>query len=285
MIISRGELVEIGGGFRVPDVMAQSGARPARGRHHQPHARGGLRRGDLRSHRADPARAPVELPHRRIHRAAVARRAGRARSPLQRPVAEDLGSGYLRRPRRCRRAAATNQTSAATRRRGRRRRDVQRRQAARRTAGGDLAGQERAVDAVRRHPLMRALRVDKMTYAALEATLAAYAAGRAAADGARRPDDCDDASRRSERARAALVESRFAPALSADDRRRALDDRRRQRARVDAADPAARATPQATRPPIELEARAARSAAAGDRPHRETIASCWICGRCAPEDE
>jgi len=42
-------------------------------------------------------------------------------------------------------------------------------------------GRTAIVQAVRRHPLMRALRVDKLTYAALEATLAEYAAGRASA--------------------------------------------------------------------------------------------------------
>jgi L-seryl-tRNA(Ser) seleniumtransferase len=44
---------------------------------------------------------------------------------------------------------------------------------------GILAGRFALVDALRRHPLMRAFRADKLTYAALEATLLEYLAGRA----------------------------------------------------------------------------------------------------------
>jgi L-seryl-tRNA(Ser) seleniumtransferase len=43
---------------------------------------------------------------------------------------------------------------------------------------GILAGRRGALEAIRRHPLMRALRVDKLTYAALEATLEEHAVGR-----------------------------------------------------------------------------------------------------------
>jgi L-seryl-tRNA(Ser) seleniumtransferase len=44
---------------------------------------------------------------------------------------------------------------------------------------GVIVGSAPLVDRCRRHPLMRALRVDKLTYAALEGTLLAYLAGRA----------------------------------------------------------------------------------------------------------
>ncbi len=44
---------------------------------------------------------------------------------------------------------------------------------------GILVGRRAPLEVVRRHPLMRALRVDKLTYAALEGTLVEYARGTA----------------------------------------------------------------------------------------------------------
>jgi L-seryl-tRNA(Ser) seleniumtransferase len=180
VIVSRGELVEIGGGFRVPDVMTQSGAT--------------LREVGTtnKTRAADYAAAVSERTALilRVHPSnfqiegfterpsldeivAVGRRLGI-------PVAEDLGSGHL----------GDNPAHPLARVEPSARESV--------LSGVDLCcfsgdkllggpqagiivGRAALVERVRRHPLMRALRVDKMTYAALEATLAEYAAGRASA--------------------------------------------------------------------------------------------------------
>src|SRR5262249_27608222 len=93
------------------------------------------------------------------------------------PVAEDLGSGLIGGPGHplARAEPTANATIAADV-------DVCCFSGDKLLGGpqaGIIAGRTALVDRVRTHPLMRALRVDKMTYAALEATLVEYAAGRA----------------------------------------------------------------------------------------------------------
>jgi L-seryl-tRNA(Ser) seleniumtransferase len=184
VIVSRGELVEIGGGFRVPDVMAQSGA--------------GLREVGTtnKTRSADYAAAITDRTALilRVHPSNF-RIEGFTERPrladlvalgkkFNIPIAEDLGSGCLGpvpTPSPVRPASVPLHEPAVG--------DSL-------AAGVDLCcfsgdkllggpqagiivGRPDLIERIRRHPLMRALRVDKMTYAALEATLIEYAAGRA----------------------------------------------------------------------------------------------------------
>ena len=197
VVVSRGELVEIGGGFRVPDVMAQSGAslREVGTTNKTRAADYAAAIGDrtaliLRVH---PSNFRIEGFTERPEvgdLVAIGRR-------FNVPVAEDLGSGYLGSDRGqtgVRLGSDPGQTGV----RPRAETATWSEPAVGKSiaAGVDICcfsgdkllggpqagvivGRAELVQRVRRHPLMRALRVDKLTYAALEATLAEYAAGRA----------------------------------------------------------------------------------------------------------
>jgi len=180
VIISRGELVEIGGGFRVPDVMAQSGA---------------ILREVGTTNRTRAADYAAAIGDRtalilRVHPSNF-RVVGFTERPSldelvalgQRfnvAVAEDLGSGWLGWPERSalpeslRDEPIVSESIAAGL-------DVVCFSGDKLLGGpqaGIIAGRRAALDVIRRHPLMRAVRVDKLTYAALEATLEEHAIGR-----------------------------------------------------------------------------------------------------------
>ena len=180
VIVSRGELVEIGGGFRVPDVMAQSGA--------------SLREvGTTNKTRVSDYGAAVNERTGlilRVHpsnfriegftqRPTLADLVALGRN-LNVPIAEDLGSGNFDSgvrpgsdPVGTEPAVQASVASGV---------DICCFSGDKLLGGpqaGIIVGRAALVERIRRHPLMRALRVDKMTYAALEATLTEYAAGRA----------------------------------------------------------------------------------------------------------
>ena len=176
VIISRGELVEIGGGFRIPDVLRQSGAtlREVGTTNRTRIADYAAAIGDrtaviLRVH---PSNFRIEGFTERPELGEVAALGAR----FDVPVVEDLGSGLL--------ASIPGTAGEPTVRAS-----IEAGVDACTFSGdkliggpqaGIVAGRRAVIDRLRSHPLMRALRVDKLTYAALEATLLEHAAGRAA---------------------------------------------------------------------------------------------------------
>jgi L-seryl-tRNA(Ser) seleniumtransferase len=178
VIVSRGELVEIGGGFRVPDVMAQSGAVLREvGTTNKTRAAdygAAIGRRTALILRVHPSNFRIEGFTERPELAELVALGKR----FDVPVAEDLGSGHLaadaRHPLTNIEPAVARSVAAGV--------DICCFSGDKLLGGpqaGVIVGRGDLIERVRRHPLMRALRVDKMTYAALEATLAEYAAGRA----------------------------------------------------------------------------------------------------------
>jgi len=179
VIISRGELVEIGGGFRIPDVLNQSGARLREvGTTNRTRAEdyaaaiGDKTAAILRVH---PSNFRVEGFAHRPSLAEVVRIGRR----FDIPVIEDLGSGNVY-PTGSHLPAGIDEPT------------VRESLVAGVTVccisgdkllggpqAGIILGRAAAIGAIARHPLMRAVRADKLAYAALEATLLEHVCDRA----------------------------------------------------------------------------------------------------------
>ncbi|KOX02643.1 L-seryl-tRNA(Ser) seleniumtransferase [Micromonospora profundi] len=163
IVVSRGELVEIGDGFRLPDLLESTGARLREV--------GTTNRTTLADYAAviGPQTGFVLKVHPSNFKVTGFTSATSVRqlATLEVPVVADIGSGLLAAD-----PLLPDEPNAA---------DTLRAGAALVTASGDkllggpqaglLLGDAELIDRLRRHPLARALRVDKLTLAALGATV------------------------------------------------------------------------------------------------------------------
>lgn len=167
VLVSRGELIEIGGGFRIPDVIQQGGARLVEvGTTNKTHL------SDYAAAITQCTRAILKVHpsnYRMVGFTAEADLASLATLAHERGLLliYDLGSGAMQEiaelPHEPTPAAAIAAGADAVAFSGDK------------LLGGPQAGlivgREAAIAPLRRHPLLRALRLDKLTLAALEATL------------------------------------------------------------------------------------------------------------------
>jgi L-seryl-tRNA(Ser) seleniumtransferase len=169
VIVSRGELIEIGGGFRVPDVIRQGGARLV-----EVGATNRTRLEDYRAAIGSSTRVLLKVHQSNFRVVGFTEETRIAElAPLARAhgllMVADLGSGLLRKNPASTEPSLREALSAGA--------DLV-------TCSGDkllggpqaglILGKKVAVDPLRRHPLLRAVRLDKMSLAALEATLMLY---------------------------------------------------------------------------------------------------------------
>jgi L-seryl-tRNA(Ser) seleniumtransferase len=175
VVISRGQLVEIGGSFRIPDILEQSGAALV-----EVGTTNRTRRSDY-----EQAIGPETAALMRVHASnfrtvgftedvPIAELAGLGRERGI-PVIDDLGSGLLSSRSDALGAllddepAARDSVAAGA--------DVVCFSGDKLLGGpqaGIVVGRAELVERLRQHPLQRALRADKLTLAALEGTLALY---------------------------------------------------------------------------------------------------------------